>query len=34
MNLGLSDTLQSEFAGYVLVERPVVNYDNLNLDPY
>lgn len=34
MNLGLSNTLQSEFAGYVPVERPVVNYDNIKLDPY
>ncbi len=34
MNLGLSDTLQSEFAGYVPVERPVVNYDKIKLDPY
>lgn len=34
MNLGLSDTLQSEFAGYVPVERPVVNYDKITLDPY
>jgi hypothetical protein len=34
MNLGLSDTLQSEFAGYVPVERPVINYDNIILDPH
>jgi hypothetical protein len=34
MNLGLSNTLQSEFAGYVPVERPVVNYDNIKLDPH
>jgi hypothetical protein len=34
MNLGLSETLRSEFAGYVPVERPVVNYDNIKLDPY
>ena len=34
MNLGLSDTLQSEFAGYVPVERPVVDNDNIKLDPY
>lgn len=34
MNLGLSDTLKSEFAGYNPVERPVINYDNIILDPY
>jgi hypothetical protein len=33
MNLGLSDTLKSEFAGYVPVERPIINYDNIILDP-
>lgn len=33
MNLGLSDMLQSEFAGYTPVERPVINYDNVILDP-
>jgi len=34
MNLGLSDALKSDFAGYVLVERPIINYDNVVLDPY
>jgi len=34
MNLGLSDILKSEFAGYTPVERPVINYDNLILDPH
>jgi hypothetical protein len=34
MNLGLSDTLKSEFAGYIPVERPVINYDNIILDPH
>ena len=34
MNLGLSDKLKSEFAGYTLVQRPVINYDNVILDPY
>ncbi len=29
MNLGLSDKLKSEFAGYTPVERPVVNNDNI-----
>lgn len=33
MNLGLSDILKSEFAEYTPVERPVINYDNLILDP-
>ena len=33
MNLGLSDMLKSEFAGYSPVERPVINYDNVILDP-
>jgi hypothetical protein len=33
MNLGLSDMLQSEFAGYTPVERPVINYDNVILNP-
>jgi hypothetical protein len=33
MNLGLSDILQSEFAGYTPVERPVINYDNVILNP-
>jgi hypothetical protein len=35
MNLGLSDTLKSEFAGYVPVMRPIVNDpENLELDPH
>ena len=34
MNLGLSDTLISEFPGYVPVERPVMNNDNVILNPY
>ena len=35
MNLGLSDTLKSEFAGYVPVMRPLVNDpENLELDPH
>lgn len=29
MNLGLSDKLKSEFAGYTPVERPVINNDNI-----
>lgn len=33
MNLGLSDKLKSEFAGYIPVERPVFNNDNVNLNP-
>lgn len=32
MNLGLSDTLKSEFAGYTPVERPKINYDNVILN--
>ena len=34
MNLGLSDMLISEFAKYIPVERPVINYDNVILNPY
>lgn len=34
MNLGLSEMLKSEFAGYTPVERPVINSDNVNLDPH
>ena len=34
MNLGLSDMLKSEFAGYTPVERPVINSDNVILDPH
>ena len=33
MNLGLSDTLKLEFPTYIPVERPVINYDNVILDP-
>ena len=33
MNLGLSHTLKSKFAGYTPVERPVIKYDNVVLDP-
>lgn len=33
MNLGLSDTLKSEFAGYIPVERPVLKHDNFILNP-
>jgi hypothetical protein len=32
MNLGLSDVLKSEFPGYIPVERPVINSDNINLN--
>jgi hypothetical protein len=34
MNLGLSEMLKSEFAGYIPVERPVINSDNVILDPH
>lgn len=34
MNLGLSEMLKSEFAGYTPVERPVINSDNVILDLY
>lgn len=34
MNLGLSDMLKLEFPLYSPVERPIINYNNLNLDPY
>jgi hypothetical protein len=34
MNLGLSDILKSEFASHTPVQRPVINYDNLRLNPY
>jgi hypothetical protein len=34
MNLGLSDTLKSEFAGYTPVERPAINYENVILNPH
>jgi hypothetical protein len=33
MNLGLSDMLKSEFAGYTPAERPVINYDNVIIYP-
>jgi hypothetical protein len=33
MNLGLSDMLKLEFKEYIPVERPVINYDKLNLEP-
>jgi hypothetical protein len=33
MNLGLSDMLKSEFVGYIPVERPVINFDNIILNP-
>jgi hypothetical protein len=34
MNLGLYDMLISEFPGYVPVERPVINNENVILNPY
>ncbi len=34
MNLGLSNMLKSEFAEYILVERPEINYDNIIINPY
>jgi hypothetical protein len=34
MNLGLSDALKSEFPGCIPVERPVINNDNINLNPH
>ena len=34
MNLGLSDMLKSEFSGYTLAERPVINYNDVNLDSH
>nr|AVD96796.1 double-motif LAGLIDADG homing endonuclease [Ophiostoma novo-ulmi subsp. novo-ulmi] len=33
MNLGLSDKLKLEFSNYIPVERPIINIDNINLDP-
>ena len=33
MNLGLSDKLKLEFPEYRAVERPVINYDNVNIEP-
>lgn len=34
MNFGLSDMLKSEFAGYTPLERPVINYDHVTLNPH
>jgi hypothetical protein len=34
MNLGLSQILKSEFPNYVPVERPIIKYDNIILDPH
>jgi hypothetical protein len=34
MNLGLSNMLSSEFAGYIPMERPVINYDNIIINPH
>jgi len=34
MNLGLSETLKLEFPQHTPVERPTINSDNVNLDPY
>jgi hypothetical protein len=34
MNLGLSDMLISEFAGHVPVKRPVINNENVIINPY
>lgn len=34
MNLGLSETLKLEFPEYIPVERPIINSDNVSLDPY
>ena len=34
MNLGLSEMLKSEFAGYTPVERPIIDSDIVNLDPH
>ena len=34
INLGLSDMLKREFAGYIPVEIPVVNSDNIIIDPH
>lgn len=33
MNLGLSDMLKLEFPGYTPFERPLINYNNVKLDP-
>jgi len=32
INLGLSNMLSSEFAGYIPIERPVINYDNISIN--
>ena len=34
MNLGLSDKLKLEFPGYQPVERPVINCENVIINPY
>ena len=34
MNLGLTDALKLEFPGYIPVERPAINYDNIILNPH
>jgi hypothetical protein len=34
MNLGLSDMLKLEFPGYSAVQRPVINNNNMILDPH
>lgn len=33
MNLGLSDKLKSEFTGYRVLEKPVINCDNVIINP-
>lgn len=34
MNLGLSDKLKLEFPNFIPVERPIINLDNVTLDPH
>ena len=34
MNLGLSDILKLEFPGYIAVDRPVINNENIIIDPH
>ena len=34
MNLGLSDRLKAEFPLYTPVERPIIDYDSIILDPH
>jgi hypothetical protein len=34
MNLGLSETLKLEFPQHTPVEKPIINSDNVSLDPY